>query len=186
MLTHFLFDNVMRNQLVGTAMGHIFAPPYSCLAIGYLEEEILFKSELFQHFDHDLVKKIEEFFKRYMDDGATILPPSIGCEAFLQCLNNLHPNIEYTLEPAMSSVINNETVMVLNFLDISIILHEDGKIETDIHYKATNSHKYLNYRSFHPTHCKNNIPYALAKRIIVFVTNPEKMELRLNQLQLWL
>ena len=34
--------------------------------------------------------------------------------------------------------------------------------------------KYLNYNSFHPTHCKDNIPFNFAKRIIVFVTNSDK------------
>ena len=121
-----------------------------------------------------------------MDDGTTMLPPSIECDTFLNCLNNLHPAIEYTLEPAIRTVINGESVHILNFLDITVILHDDGTIETDIFYKPTNSHKYLNYESFHPKHCKDNIPYALAKRIIVFVTNPEKMEFRLSQLKSWL
>ena len=89
---------------------------------------------------------------------------------FLKCLNILHPSIEYTLEPAIKTTIDEKSVYKLNVLDITIILHEDGKIETDIHYKPTNSHKYLNYESFHPTHCKNNIPFTLAKRTIVFVT----------------
>ena len=30
------------------------------------------------------------------------------------------------------------------------------------------------------------LPYNLAKRIIVFVTDPEKVELRLNELRIWL
>ena len=106
-----------------------------------------------------------------MDDGLTFLSPSIDCEMFLECLNILHPSIEYTLQPAIKTPIAKKSVYKLNFLDITIILHEDGKIETDMHYKPPNSHKYLNYESFHPTHCKNNIPFTLAKRIIVFVTN---------------
>ena len=176
----------MWNQLVGTAMGHIFAPPYACLTIGYLEEDNLFKDELPQRVGAPLIQVIQEHFKRYMDDGTTMLPPSIECDTFLNCLNNLHPAIEYTLEPAIRTVINGESVHILNFLDITVILHDDGTIETDIFYKPTNSHKYLNYESFHPKHCKDNIPYALAKRIIVFVTNPEKMEFRLSQLKSWL
>ena len=63
------------------------------------------------------------------------------------------------------------------------MLHDDGRIETDVHYKLTNSHNYLNFSSFHPTHCKENIPYNLAKRIIIFVTDSEKMEFRLKELQ---
>ena len=148
----------MYNQCIGTAMGHIFAPPYACLSVGYLEEDKLFTTEFNQRFERHDIDVIEKSFQRYM-------------EMFLECLNILHPSIEYTLEPAIKTTIDEKSVCKLNFLDITIILHEDGKIETDIHYKPTNSHKYLIYESFHPTHCKNNIPFTLAKRIIVFVTN---------------
>ena len=59
-------------------------------------------------------------------------------------------------------------------------------METDIFYKPTNSHQYLDYHSFHPTHVKDNIPFSLAKRIICFVSDTSRMEYRLNQLKVWL
>ena len=34
---YFKFDNVLYLQLIGTAIGTIFAPPYACLTCGYLE-----------------------------------------------------------------------------------------------------------------------------------------------------
>ena len=37
----------------------------------------------------------------------------------------------------------------------------------------------------HPKHCKDNLPYNLAKRI-VFVSNHEKGEMRLKELKNWL
>ena len=37
---NFQFDIYMFLQLVGTAMGTKFAPPYACLSVGYLEETI--------------------------------------------------------------------------------------------------------------------------------------------------
>ena len=36
--------------------------------------------------------------------------------------------------------------------------------------------------SAHPVSCKKTITYNLARRIIVFVTNPEKIELKLSKL----
>ena len=71
-------------------------------------------------------------------------------------------------------------------LDITIILHDSKIIETEIFYKQTNTHDYLHYDSHHPQHIKNNIPYNLAKRIIVFTSNSEKVELRLTELKSWL
>ena len=75
---------------------------------------------------------------------------------------------------------------IMNKQDKNIYIYIYIIIESDVHYKPTNSHQYLNYGSFHPLHCKNNIPFNLAKRIIVFVTCSEKMEFRLRELKLWL
>ena len=50
-----------------------------------------------------------------------------------------------------------------------IILHNNEIIDTDISYKITNTHDYLRYDSNHPVHVKNNIPFTLAKKIIIFV-----------------
>ena len=183
---NFKFDEEMFTQLIGTAMGHVFAPQYACLVIGYLEEEKLFKQVLPMHFTPSDVKLIEEFYSRFMDDGFTLLPKSVDPQKFLECLNSLHPSIRFTLESATVLRINGVQVQKLNFLDITIILLEDGTLQTDIHYKPTNSHQYLDYQSFHPLHVKDNIPYGLAKRIVVFVSDSERMEFRLNQLRSWL
>ena len=75
---------------------------------------------------------------------------------------------------------------ILNFLDVNVILHEDGQVETDVYYKATNSHDYLDFDSHHPTHIKENIPFNLEKRIIVFCSNERKEKVRLNKLKQWL
>ena len=75
---------------------------------------------------------------------------------------------------------------MINFLDVSVILHPDRTIETDIYYKDTNVHDYLPYSSAHPDHSRENVPYNLAKCIIVFVSNEEKAEYRLNKLKNWL
>ena len=47
-------------------------------------------------------------------------------------------------------------------------------------------HIYLPYDSANPESCKKNVPCNLAKRILFFVTDPEKVELTLNELRIWL
>ena len=69
---------------------------------------------------------------------------------------------------------------MINFLDISVIPHPDSTIETDTCYKDTNAHDYLSYDSAHPDHSKDNVPYNLAKCIMVFVSNEERTKFRLN------
>lgn len=178
---NFIFNDQMYNQLVGTAMGGNVAPPYAILSIGYLEETKLFTS-LPNYFNTTACKDIEDLFFRYMDDGFLPWNNQYDIEIFKKLLNNMHPMITFTIEP--SRLYNNQ--QYINFLDVTVILHPDGKIETDIYYKDTNTHDYLNYYSHHPIHIKNNIPYNLAKRIIVFVSNPDKMNFRLNEMKSWL
>ena len=93
------------------------------------------------------------------------------------------PKQRYTY---IESSTKHENKQHINFLDVTVILHKNGKIETDVFYKDTNTHDYLDYRSHHPIHVKNNIPYNMAKRIIVFVSDPEKMNIRLKEMKNWL
>ena len=181
-----LFDERMYLQLLGTAMGTKCAPPYACLTIGFLEETKLFASEIQKYFNENDCKIIIELLKRYMDDGFIFWPEHLNFEHFKMCLNNMHPSIKFTFEKSEIVYQNGKKTQILNFLDIKVILHEDSTIETDIYYKPTNAHDYLPYDSAHPDHIKKNIPYNLAKRVIVFVSNPEKVELRLKELKNYL
>ena len=178
-----LFDDHMYLQMLGTAMGTKCAPPYACLTIGYLEETKLFREELPKYFNQVECNLITELLNRYMDDGFIFWPLKLNFENFKICLNNMHPSINFTFEEPEIYYINQNKVQTLSFLDIKIILHEDNSVETDIYYKPTNTHDYLPYDSAHPEHIKNNIPYNLAKRIIVFVSNPDNMITRLEELR---
>ena len=66
---NFILLEEMLNQVMGTAMGTKFAPPYANLSVGFLEETVLFPVKLPKYFPHDNCKLIEDLFKRYMDDG---------------------------------------------------------------------------------------------------------------------
>ena len=183
---YFLFNDMMYLQLIGTAMGTIFAPPYACLTIGYLEETKLYPI-LRSRFPLDIANLIEDLYKRYMDDGITPLPREVPPEVFLSILNSLDPSIQFTLEEANSfTSTNGITYQGLSFLDIYVMLLCTGQVETDVFYKSTNNHDYLSYDSHHPQHVKDNIPYNLAKRIIVFCSNPVVVTQRLKELKQWL
>ncbi|XP_065660058.1 uncharacterized protein LOC136083998 [Hydra vulgaris] len=167
-------------------MGTKMAPPYACLVVGYLEEVKLFPKVLPIFFNKIECENIQNNFKRNMDDGFVALLKSIKVNLLLKCLNSLHPDIKYTDEQSKISYTNTTQYQFLNFLDISVILHDNNIIETYIFYKPTNSNDYLNYKSHHPKHTKENIPFTLAKRIICFVSNRIIMEIRLQQLKIFL
>ena len=173
----------MYLQLLGTAMGTKCVPLYACLTAGYLEETKLFTYKLQKYFNESECNLIMELLKRYMDDGFIFWSLKLNFENFKTCLNNMHPSIKFMFENPEIIYENEKKVQALNFLDVKIILHKDNSVETDAFYKLTNTYDYLPYDSAHPDHTKNNIPYNLAKRIIVFVSTPEKISIRLNEVR---
>ena len=117
-----------------------------------------------------------------MDDGFLIWPKDVDITQFIKALNKLHVKIKYTLDGGEK----DGDKQVVNMLDITVILHISNKIETDIYYKDTNTNPNLHYNSHHPEHIKKNIPYNLAKRIIIFTSDDKKVNIRLTKLKLWL
>ena len=169
----FILLEEMFNQVMGTAMGTKFAPPYSNFSVGFLEETVLFPVELTKYFSHDNCKLIEELFKRYMDDGFLPWHSALDLNALKNVLNKLHPTIKLTVESAKFD--KSSKTSVINFLDITILLHENGYIETDIFCKETNIHDYLNCNSHHTNHIQYNVPFNLAKCILIFVSDEQKV-----------
>ena len=182
----FEFDGKIFHQIIGTAMGSIFAPPYSQLTIGFLEETKLFPYLLPTKFDMETCMKIIEYFYRFMDDGTTLIPEEVDEDVILELLNSMHPAIRYTMEKAARGSVDGKATQRLIFLSIILFLDYDGKIWTDVFYKQTNTHEYLNYRSHHPEHVKKNIPHVLAKRIIILSSKQANMEKNLADLRIWL
>ena len=182
---NFFFDGICRHQEEGTAMGSKMAPPYANLSIGYLEETKLYPS-LPQHFPVDIVELIIKWFLRYIDDGFVLWPKGLLIDTLLKLLNSLNPNIRFTLEISRKYTKGNIHYQELSFLDILVIVTNFIKFTTDIFYKDTNSHFYLDYNSHHPQHIKDNIPYNLAKKLICFIPDEERLEYRLNELKTWL
>ena len=163
-------------------MGIDFAAPYACLTRGFLEETRLFGLYVPQVFTHEQCTIIKREFKRYMDDGFILWPKSLDMNVFIEILGKLHNKIEYTVEKGKVK----GTSQTINMLDVKVVLHDNKKVETEIFYKATNNHHYLEYDSFHPDHTRNNIPYNLAKRVIVFTSDSSKEIKELQKLRKWL
>ena len=70
----------------------------------------------------------------------------------------------------------------LPFLD-NLLYKNGGKLHMDILHKDTPTHQYLNYNSCHPKHEKRNIPYSLAGRIWLIVSQPDVRRRRLAELE---
>ena len=142
-----------------------------------------FYYELPKYLNKNECKLIMEILKRYMDDGFNFWPLKLNFENFKRCLNNIHLPSKFTFENPEIVYENEKKVQFLKFLAVKIILQKGNSVETDIYYKPTYTNDYLPCDSTHPDHTKNNIPYNIAKTIIVFVSNPEKVIIRLDELR---
>ena len=69
------------------------------------------------------------------------------------------------------------------FLDVDFELKEGGRMETDIYYKSTDTHNFVQFGSFHPHKTLTNIPFSLARRICMIVSEETRQNFRLRELK---
>ena len=156
-------------------MGSKFAPIYASLVLAYLEEKLYKLSE--KEFDSNFKSYLEEHFKRFLDDCFLIFNKSDEqLRKFHSLLNSLHPSIKYTIDKSETH---------LPFLD-TLVISKDGHLYTDIYYKPTDSKQYLIYTSCHPKHTRNSIPYNLARRLRMIITEDNTLITRLEELKTFL
>ena len=140
-LNSFEFNGEYYKQTGGVAMGSRLGH-----VVGHVEERML---SSYTGIKPDL-------YKRYMDDVAGAASCSEeDLRQFLEFASSFHPNLEYTWSVSTDK---------LPFLDICMEA-QANRIATSIHYKATDSHSYLNFSSSHPYSCKSSIPYSQFLRL---------------------
>lgn len=131
-----------------------FAPKHATLVLGYLEETVYRKVE--DVFDLNFKTYIEENFKRFLDDCFILFRKSDEDLTKLhELINILHPSLYFTMDKSR---------IKLSFLD-TMVINNNGEVQTDIFYKPTDSKQYLLYTSCHPKHTRNSIPYNLSRRL---------------------
>eukprot|EP00061_Rhincodon_typus_P006733 g27700.t1 len=137
-------------------------PSYACLFVGYVEQS-LFRS---------YTGPIPHLFLRYIDDriGATLCSHE-ELEKFIHFTNTFHPNLKFTWTICDTS---------LSFLDPFVSI-SGNHLETDIYFKPTDFHRYLDYTSTHPPSCKNAIPYSQLLRLRRICSQDEAFHSRTSQ-----
>ena len=110
------------------------------------EETGSFPVKLTKYFSHDDCKLIEELIKRYMDNGLLPWHFALDLNVLKNFINNLHLTIKLTAD--LEKFDSFSKILVINFLGITVLLQESGYVETDMFYKETSTHDYLNYSSY--------------------------------------
>ena len=145
-MNNFNFDGNHYIQVSGTAMGTRVAPNFANIFMSDFEDK-----HIYSYHKQPLVwlKFIDDIFFIW-EDGQESL------DVFLKHLNQVHNSIKFTYETSRERV---------NFLDTWIQVNKEGKIDTDLYTKPTDSNNYLHYTSAHPTHNKKGIPYGQFLRL---------------------
>ena len=172
---YFDFKDKHYLQILGTAMGSKFSPCYANLVLGYLEIQL--RQTIVEKFNERIADEILNKYTRYLDDIFIIWNMKRGDpNCFKTWLSSTDSRLSFTLDQCGISV---------SFLDVKVSIN-DHKISTDIFYKPTDTKKYLDYKSCHPRHIKNNIPFNLARRICTITSEAETTERRLQELKFYL
>ena len=120
---------------------------------------------------------LETNFKRFLDNCFLIFKQSEeDLKKFYDLLKRLHPSIRVTLDKSRQQ---------LSFLD-TLIINNNGKVQTDIYYKPIDSKQYLLYTTCHPKHTSNSIPYNLARRLKMIISEEHILLKRLEELKTFL
>ena len=163
----FQFHGNFYKQIWGTAMGQKYAPNYANLFMAQWEKEALQKCPN---------KPI--IYLRYLDDIFGIWTHGEDeFDKFFNILNGNQTNINLTSETSYQEI---------NFLDTTIFKGErfsnDGRLDSKVFFKATDTHQLLHKKSFHPKHtfsgivksqilrfhriCNNNVDFEEATSIL--------------------
>ncbi|KXJ09041.1 hypothetical protein AC249_AIPGENE26933 [Exaiptasia diaphana] len=165
---YFSFNNQYYLQTFGTAMGTKMAPSFANIFLEKLERRFLSNTP-----SNGLQPLI---WKRYIDDIFMIW--THGEETlniFLEHLNAFHPNIKFQSSISATSI---------NFLDTTIYITPDRRLESTIYIKPTDSSLLIHYTSHHPSKCKSGTIYSQALRLRRIITNNDELHKQLLRLRL--
>ena len=137
MLTH---DGYYR-QKDGLAMG---SPPAPHLANGWLSK-----------YDGKVAENAR-LFDRYMDDIIRNIKKA-EIEAKLAEINNLHPNLKFTIE--------REENGTIPFLDMKLIHEQDGSLSSTWYNKPTDTGLVMNFHALAPKRYKRSVVSGFVHRI---------------------
>ena len=151
---NFDFNEKHYLQIGGTAMGTRVAPSYANTFMGWFEDEFVYT-----------YNPAPMVWKRFIDDIFVIWTHGLErLNAFVHHLNNCLPSIKFEAEQSCSEI---------HFLDVTVSIDEQHNLQTDLYTKPTDSHNYLNYKSAHPRHCRDGIPYSQFLRLKRICSNTD-------------
>ena len=151
----FKFGDKVYRQKTGVAMGNHLAPPLAIVFMDRLESRMLQSAEA-----------RPEVYHRYVDDCLMVwCHGEAELRRFVDHCNRQHPSIRFTWE----SSLNGEPV---NFMDMSICILPDYRLQYELYQKSTNSGINLNFESCIPQHIKRSVAAQQFRRASMLSSDP--------------
>ena len=165
----FQFNGNVYEQVDGVAMGSPLGPLMANAFMCSLEKK-LSKSN-----------KLPSFYNRYVDDALTKQSNLDSAASFLLTLNNCHPSLSFTMEVEVEGNIP--------FLGMKI-MKKDGRLETEVYNKPTNTGLLLHYHSHVDKRYKRSLittmlnrAYRLSSSWSYFSKECERLKMLFNRLK---
>jgi hypothetical protein len=155
------FNGEFYQQIEGSGMGLPKSPPEADLVMEFVTEPA--------------IKKLPfpiPFFKRYVDDCVTIVPQDM-VETTIDVLNSINENIKFTVEVEENGKIP--------FLDMMLIIGNDGSIETRWHQKSYASARMVSFKSSHLLSQKIGAAYGLINRAMKLTSESQRRSQEITQ-----
>ena len=162
--TYFTFNGRFFEQTEGAAMGSPISPLVANIFMEEFEVQAIRTSPT-----------PPTLWKRFVDDTFTIIKKT-NREVFLQHLNSIHPNINFTCE-----AVRDDGSMP--FLDILVTPEEDGSLKTSVFRKTTHTDLYLQWDSHHTIPSKYSVAGTLFHRANTVCSNPQLLQEEERHLQ---
>ena len=156
----------------GTAMGPCHACDYCDVFMGELDEKLIktCKVPLISSLlpkDSQLIDENLDF-TRFRDDGISILLHEKDTHKFEQCLQNLHPDIKWEVQPGTEK----------DYLDVHLML-KNGEIHSDVFSKS--SHNYLPPNSCHPRSTFKGLISSVGTRLRIICSHDKYLAPRIEE-----
>ena len=156
----FSYNDKMYRQKDGVAMGSPLGPVLANIFLGFRECRI--PDDLWPH-----------LYRRFVDDTFALLDSRDGALAFLKCLNELHPSLQFTME--------SEDDGQLPFMDVRV-RKEENVFTTAVYRKPTFTGLYTRWDSYCPTSQKIALVRSLVQRARK-ICSPQYLDGEMEMLQ---
>ena len=150
----FKLNGKYYHQIQGTAMGTKMAPTYANILMMNLEKNLLSSSEITPNM---WLRFIDDIFAIYRCTEDELIDQ-------LEKLNQFHPTIKFTFSYSKTTA---------NFLDTTVYVDENQRIQTELYRKQTDTNNYLHHSSYHPKSQKESIAYSITLRFKTICSTQE-------------